>query len=343
MSLDDPVLVEIILERPNATFQAGERVRGLLRLHAREACTSRAILIDAYWRTSGYGNEATMKRERKRIEIQHLAQGATLDVPFELELPLGPVSYDGKLIKVEWLIEMSVDVPWARDPRYEYPITVTAAEPRAFEQTSGYRDAARLVPVRHSLGPRVAQGKRVRITPLGIGIGFAAAGLLFATGALPAQIFSGLLGLVTSVGLVQLTQRRLASGRLGNPLVQVVPPEATAGQQVTARVLVTPTRPVTLRRAEAELKGQEISTTGTGSSSHTEHFDLHRETQLMHGERILRAGAATTFEATFTLPAGSAPSFGAPSNEVTWTVKLLIAVEDGLDWEEEHVLTVIPA
>lgn len=41
-----------------------------------------------------------------------------LKVPFEFEIPDdGPVSYDGRYVKVTWEIEVRLDVPWALDPK----------------------------------------------------------------------------------------------------------------------------------------------------------------------------------------------------------------------------------
>ncbi|MHC4886360.1 MAG: hypothetical protein ACYTGH_14880 [Planctomycetota bacterium] len=65
-----------------------------------------------YWRTSGKG---TKDRE--------VVRSLTLDAPaaqesrnFEIQLPLGPYSFDGRLISLDWGIELRLDDTRSRKP-----------------------------------------------------------------------------------------------------------------------------------------------------------------------------------------------------------------------------------
>ena len=60
-------------------------------------------------------------------EITHdLARGSGSAVlPFEVKLPENaPISYDGQKVSIEWVCEVSLDVPWAIDPKAQVPFTV---------------------------------------------------------------------------------------------------------------------------------------------------------------------------------------------------------------------------
>lgn len=104
----------IRIEIPNAQVEVGSTLKGQASWTPDKESKPRAVCVSLGWRTEGRGNrkEGTCD-ETERSDI---TPGSTVTLPFEFQVPLeGPVSYDGKLMKIIWEITVRVDLPFARD------------------------------------------------------------------------------------------------------------------------------------------------------------------------------------------------------------------------------------
>jgi hypothetical protein len=63
----------------------------------------------------------------------------------------------------------------------------------------------------------------------------------------------------------------------------------------------------------------------------------------LSGPRTLIAGQPIDLRGEILLPDGSAPSFTASSNTITWEMKLAIAIPKWPDWVQTGKLLVVPA
>lgn len=83
---------------------------------------ARAVRLVLRYRTEGRGD--TDKRDVSNLEFQLEAHGG-LSTTFALSVPPdGPVSYDGRMLRVLYEIEARVDVKLARDPKIERAVLV---------------------------------------------------------------------------------------------------------------------------------------------------------------------------------------------------------------------------
>ena len=86
----------------------------------------KAVKVELRWQTEGRGTTDHRVADGVRFEDQ----GAGLQPVFETVLTVpreGPVSYQGSLIRVRWMVRVSLEVSWARDPREEVELTVVPA------------------------------------------------------------------------------------------------------------------------------------------------------------------------------------------------------------------------
>ena len=96
-----------------------------------------AIELVIFWRTSGIGTRdsgigSSLALCEKGTEIpSHFSRD------FELQIPLHPYSYNGRLIKIDWFVGLRVKKGWLSKQEVELPIEVRPAAAlagAAFEQ-----------------------------------------------------------------------------------------------------------------------------------------------------------------------------------------------------------------
>jgi len=103
---------------------AGSRLSGSVQVRASEPVKCRRLVVEVGWQTSGKGD-----RDQGWI-VQEIAGAGSLEPgavhPFECELPLGPVTYRGHLLKIDWSVRARIDRPWAFDAKGEAGFVVVA-------------------------------------------------------------------------------------------------------------------------------------------------------------------------------------------------------------------------
>lgn len=103
-----------------ASAQTGEGLKGTVTWRA-ESKAARKIEIVCRWRVEGKGRT----REEVVARVEHADPPPEATIPFELEIPIwGPLTYDGKLLRITWEVEASADLPMARDERERLAFTV---------------------------------------------------------------------------------------------------------------------------------------------------------------------------------------------------------------------------
>lgn len=104
----------IRIEIPGSQFEVGSALKGQVSWTPDQESKPRAVRVSLGWRTEGRGNRKEGTCDETEGSV--ITPGSTVTLPFEFQVPLqGPVSYDGKLMKIIWEITVRVDLPFARD------------------------------------------------------------------------------------------------------------------------------------------------------------------------------------------------------------------------------------
>lgn len=102
-----PEQIEILLELPGGCARPGQPLRGGLRLNVPEPLSVQRLEASVVWYTEGRGD-----KDEGVVWNQILAENEELDsqraFPLEIPMPEGPWTYDGKLIKIRWVIRVRV-------------------------------------------------------------------------------------------------------------------------------------------------------------------------------------------------------------------------------------------
>ncbi|MEM9084014.1 MAG: hypothetical protein AAGB34_10500 [Planctomycetota bacterium] len=107
--------VTISLDRDAAIYAPGETVTGVVTLDVPDTENVRKVLAVLRWATSGKGDTDSDDMARTELVGKHEFRMGTHQFPFELTLPVAPVSYHGTLLKIDWSVHVRLDRPWAFD------------------------------------------------------------------------------------------------------------------------------------------------------------------------------------------------------------------------------------
>ncbi len=100
------------------------RIAGTVRLDAPQPMRARRVVVELEWHTEGRGDRDRAAVGKVEVHTGDIPEGEHA-WPFSFSVPPeGPISYHGHLIQILWVVRATIDIPWARDRKTEYPLTV---------------------------------------------------------------------------------------------------------------------------------------------------------------------------------------------------------------------------
>ncbi len=90
---------------------------GRVRVDVDEPLNPRRVILRVKWYTEGRGDRDEGIHWEEVVHQGPLVGGE--EFPFEVQLPEGPLSYSGRLIKIIWAVEVHFDIAWRKDPKFE--------------------------------------------------------------------------------------------------------------------------------------------------------------------------------------------------------------------------------
>ena len=103
----------------------GERLSGTVSWRAEGSKTPRKIEALCRWRTEGSGTKSG--EVVCRVEQANLEGRNEVTIPVQFDIPReGPLSYDGKVLRIIWEVVANADLPMARDEHDVKTFTVVA-------------------------------------------------------------------------------------------------------------------------------------------------------------------------------------------------------------------------
>jgi hypothetical protein len=325
------------LSRDSRVYRFGETVEGQLRVRVDERCEVAACYVALVWRTHGKGNKVLVETGRRRVFSGHWEPGQELTYPFRFTVPPGPATYHGQYVNLDWAVTATVDIPWARDPKVEREILVTAEPHELYEFGPEY------VPPGRALSSAAVRAKQQVFG----GFAFFCLGAFLAAFVPMAGIVMGVFGVVFAGLGAGLFLAALWSGiaqkRLGIPEVRIGADAAGPGEAVPVTLSIRPRKDVTLDGIAITLVGEEVAVSGSGTNKTTHRHTLHESTvQVEPPGRIIPAGELHVVTREVRLPSDAAPTFAASDNEVRWELRVHVAVDQWPDWRQTFPLTVRP-
>ena len=98
-------------------FNPGDLVQGSVQVIPDSDIQCEHIYVRARWYTQGRGDEDEGIGAEQDVYQGELREGVPSYYRFHLKLPQEPWSFAGRYVNILWEIEITIDIPWARDPK----------------------------------------------------------------------------------------------------------------------------------------------------------------------------------------------------------------------------------
>jgi hypothetical protein len=367
----------VVLDEPKRRYRFGEPVTGRVRVLTDGEVTCKKLVIEQVWRTHGRGNQAEGVFDEHVVSEQNWLPGQVYEVPFSFPAPAAPLHYHGHLVNVDHYVAARADLPWRLDPRtaVDYLVAPTAETPARYVETEAdfSKAAQKALEERTKKSPSSKSPLRwvwtILFSPLILALLVLLLALFLVL--LPILLVAALVRWIFLLTRQGSAERKLGAvevvigaRKLGEPgeghtgVVAAGPVAAlkrrmrraggatylvTIATPVSVAMRFTPKSNVEIEGASLTVTGTEIATSGSGTNATTHRHVLGELQTELSGPRTLIAGQPIDLRGEILLPDGSAPSFTASSNTITWEMKLAIAIPKWPDWVQTGKLLVVPA
>lgn len=114
----------------SAHYEPHQVLQGGVVLRVDRSLNCRHVFVRLVWHTEGRGDRDRGEVAEVDLHQGEIRPGAPLREDFHFRLPEGPWSYAGHYINIIWEVEVSIDVPLARDPRASKRIILAPRAPQ---------------------------------------------------------------------------------------------------------------------------------------------------------------------------------------------------------------------
>lgn len=325
---------------PPLDLVVGESVSGTVEVEVLEDVEFSALGIGFFWQTEGKGNRAKGGEVgAELIRDRTWRKGERVRFPFTVSAPWGPVSYQGKLLRVIWRLEARLDRSLLKgDVREAIPVHLSPSP-----------DATRF-----DLGPTPQKREQLEAAKRGLaGLWITFAMVLFLGGVVYGASQSWEMGsggrilvfLLLGGGFLFALKGmwgRLGRGKLGEPTIQLSTTEVRLGEAIRFSLSMRPDQRTELRTLDAILECEERVVQGHGQYQSHRRKVVYEKRLSLAQDVIIEPHRGFRRKGTLTLPEKGAPSFGAPDNQVVWWLRFQGDIVGWPDWKEPFLLTVRP-
>ena len=343
----------IELDQPNQRYYAGDEVTGQVHVAVNKDYQCKNLRIICKWLAHGTGTEATGSRRFINAYSGEWSAGGVHSYPFSFTLPGGPCSYHGKLLEVDWQIEVRAEDSWSIDPREVLTFWVDSAPAdRAIPyQTGDPRNSHnRTVDERNE---QIAGSIWSRLIFTAVILAMALFFLFLSLVAILDDVFELLLAIPMTALMLYIAvssfygmiRNRLAYKRLGDLQVELSRTHLQPGDSFDVVVEFPSGANASLNAVEVTFIGQErvISRSDDSRTTHRHHL-VDPEPRLVAGSEGLRLvkGRGARLIHSLTIPHDAPPSFHAHENNLIWAVEVHVDVRRWPDWRKRFAIEVQP-
>ena len=327
--------IRIELDRPRPFYQMGETITGAVVVTVNKRCACKKLTLAVNWQTHGKGNRRNSNFQPQILFVGDWEAGQEHRYPFQLAAPSGPVTYHGRILNLDWMLQARADIPWAIDPKASHEMVLLPGP------TSNYNAGRNFTqPVDPS-----------KVTKKGISCLFymglftlVAAGVVGLGAGLELWFVYTPIALMALLLMAAGLWRKMAESKVGLPRVAIDSIHPMAGENVDVTVQVAPRKTITFDKVVIKLQGQEVAVRGSGTNktTYTESiYGMQAEQDL--SQPTLNAGETRTFGGRFLIPRDAGPSLAVSDGQVKWWVEVHVGIASWPDWKQRYPLGVLPA
>jgi hypothetical protein len=112
--------VDLRLDRSKREFEPGERLTGSFRIVRWQSFGLKAVELSVLWHTVGKGDEDIGVLYFRRVNLEPVPESDVANPQlFNVQLPPSPLSYDGVVVKIRWLVRLRLFFLQGRELSHE--------------------------------------------------------------------------------------------------------------------------------------------------------------------------------------------------------------------------------
>ncbi len=344
--------IEIQFDRSDRTYAGGDVVSGEVMVRVNQDISCNGIVLRHYWGTHGKGIKHTGTKHKLQLCRSHpLQAGEDLRLPFEFQSELWPLTYCGEHINVDHYVHVSVDVPWAIDPKQAAEFVVVAGQ-RPDQFTGDRSEVVELKAIEKEKEKSGFLHADIDPGPIGTAIGYVLllgivlvflAGIAFVLFKIHFLLvpFVVITGLIT--GLICWIRKTAISGRLGEVIIKTPTVVVSPCEHWPCEISFTPKKTFQINEMSARLLVRELAMERK-SRNKIPHFHtlLDEKTVFFPAEQLI-AGEPFSKQLQIPLPDTEAWSLDVDDNKIEWTVDVRIDIPQFPDWSHQATLQMIPS
>ncbi|NUO49325.1 MAG: sporulation protein, partial [Polyangiaceae bacterium] len=265
------VVVHVETEGP---YRAGDHVRGAIQVTASSTTAVERALVRLGWQTWGVGDTESFMPDVQSNPGFVVEADQKHEIPFDLVVPDGPVSFRGELVNVSYLVRAELEVDWAKNPKAEATIEVIAPD-RERAPGAGYRAAPKPIVVSDSqvLARRQAENRIKRVGAIiSLSVGAAFIVIVAATSGFASHnlIFVGAALFIAWRAFGRELKNKLVQSSVGTITFTADPLAVVRGGDIQLSVTVVAKKSQSIAGATATVECTEYASRGSGEDRTTQ-------------------------------------------------------------------------
>jgi hypothetical protein len=351
--------IQVLFDRADRQFRFGDEVTGRVAIDPGADFRCRKVEITYAWRTHGKGDRD--KGSEDPLELTgpiSFRKGERKDFPFRFKPPVGPVTYHGHHLNVDWYVTASAVYDIGTVLQGEEDFLLLAGEPapamvlgnreiflddlppwppQELPPRQGFQELNADGPAQKSARQRIMDVLSVLWISSIVGALVWAIEFHGPSAAWRYAIMSFLAGIVVSAIVHNAYKRKLELGELW-----VRPDILYAGSQVKCHLDFRIKREVFLHKIEASICAEERVSYTSGTTSVTEKHVLSRKGFVKTLNEQLSGGRQISFECSLPVQADGPPTFESPHNVLEWAVEFRVDLGHWPGLTRRIPITVLP-
>lgn len=346
--------VQVLFDRTDRLYRFGDQVRGTMIINAAWDFTCSEVQISYSWRTHGRGDrdkgpESSITLSAVKIPLR---KGEHREFPFRFDVPMGPVTYHGHKLNVDWYLTAYARRGAASALTCEEDFLLLGREP-----------IGAAVRGNNEIAPDDFPRPSFQEMPLPSGLQeLHVGGRPQESPWLPmlwtASIFGALFWAIFQHGPIIVWAYAIAATVIGILVIafnanaykrkldvsepSVEPGIVYPGGRVNCRLDFRVKQDVYLHSIEASIYAKEQVTFAQGTTSQTEQHEVSRRSFARTFDEQLSSGRSIIFECPLPVPADAPPSFKSGHNVVEWFVDLRVNLQGWPGLTRKFPITVLP-
>lgn len=338
--------IEIALNNKlGTTYNIGDLISGTVNIEILKDIKCRKIELEILWFTNSIGaqDSSTIQKVVLKKNEELLEKGNKYTFPFEINAPLGPVTYISKDLKIQWTLEATITTNLYAKYINEKKIILESSTDKEYPlENYNFGNRKTIQQTRDFETEYV--GKFIYVIG---GAFFAIPGLLaLISGVSEKRLFLTLFSIpfiYVGIYIIYHTYKNsIALKRLNKVSFDLEKKIVKPGDEVICKISITPKSTIELETIKIYFKGKQTISDGSVEDEKIFENTIHEEEETVLKNDFIPKYNTFTKKVMFKIPTSADPTFISNYNKINWIFTASVKANRTPKWEEDLEVVVCP-